>query len=163
MADYKVKCTMCGKTFLSQNKHAKYCSPLCRVDGAKQTRKMWEQSSRYKEKQNDRMREKRQEEQLAVQAKRNAQRSKRGAIAEKEESERKKKRDQELHRQAEKGKLSARQTLALERGDTLEYWRSYKERILLSEKKFNRTGVHLVGGIDIHEEHFEYLVDAQLK
>lgn len=47
--------------------------------------------------------------------------------------------------------------------DPLEYWCNYKERILESEREFNFRGVHLVGGIEVHEENFEYLVVEQIE
>ena len=47
--------------------------------------------------------------------------------------------------------------------DPLEYWHNYKEQILESEREFDFKGVHLVGGIEVHEENFEYLVVQQLE
>lgn len=44
-----------------------------------------------------------------------------------------------------------------------EYWRLYKERYLESEREFNYVGRHLVGGIEVHEENFEYLVVEQIE
>ena len=163
MPKYKVKCAICGTGFLAKTKNEKYCSPSCRADGAKQTRKTWEQSDRYKKKQKERMQKKRQEEQRALQEKRNAQRSKTLSNSKKEDAARKKKRNQEMQEKAKQGDLNALQELALERGDTLEYWRLYKEKILKSEKEFDYIGRNIVGGIDIHEENFEYLVIEQLE
>ncbi|WP_427813516.1 hypothetical protein ACQKTA_09065 [Enterococcus sp. 22-H-5-01] len=59
--------------------------------------------------------------------------------------------------------LSTLQQLTLIQEEPLEYWRLYKEQILESEKEFNYKGHHFVGGIDIHDENFEYLVIEQLE
>lgn len=163
MPSYKVKCAMCGISFLAKTRNEKYCSLLCRADGAKQIRNARERSDSYKIKRNERMQKKRQEEQRALEEKRKAQRSKALSNSKKEDVARKKKHDQEIQEKAKQGDLNALQELALGRGDTLEYWRLYKEKILKSEKEFNYIGRNLVGGIDVHEENFEYLVIEQLK
>lgn len=64
---------------------------------------------------------------------------------------------------AKQGNLSSMSSLAFMEGDPLEGWRLYKEAILESEEEFSRTGRHLVGGIEVHEENFEYLVVEQIE
>lgn len=39
----------------------------------------------------------------------------------------------------------------------------YKEAIIKSEEEFHYRGRHLVGGIEVHEENFEYLVVEQIE
>lgn len=163
MQNYTVICTVCGSSFSAATKNEKYCSSSCRAAGAKRVREEWEQNSDYKAKQRQRMREKRKQEQAAMQQQRQMQRRKINEASQREAEHRKKQRLEEIKKKATQGDLNALQDLALERGDTLEYWRLYKEQILESEREFNYVGRHLVSGIDVHEENFEYLVVEQLE
>lgn len=163
MPDYTVVCTVCGTSFSATTRNEKYCSPSCRAAGAKRVREEWEQNSDYKVKQRQRMREQRKQEQAAMQQHRQTQRRKTNEASQREMELRKKQRLEETRKKAAQGNLSALQDLAFEKGDTLEYWRLYKEQILESEREFNYVGRHLVSGIDVHEENFEYLVVEQIE
>lgn len=163
MPDYTVICTVCGDSFSAATKNEKYCSPSCRAAGAKRVREEWEQNSDYKAKQRQRMREKRKQEQAAMQQHRQAQRRKANETSQIEMELRKKQRLEDIKKKAAQGDLNALQDLAFEKGDILEYWRLYKEQILESEREFNYVGRHLVSGIDVHEENFEYLVVEQIE
>jgi len=39
-----ITCSICGKKFNSTRNNAKYCSAECKVEGAKQKRKNWEEN-----------------------------------------------------------------------------------------------------------------------
>lgn len=45
MTKYKKTCSLCGKKFTSTSQRAKYCSPVCKVEAAKEKRKKWEQNN----------------------------------------------------------------------------------------------------------------------
>jgi len=163
MPDFTVKCTVCGNSFSATTMNEKYCSPSCRAAGAKRVREEWEQSSNYKVKQRKRMREKRKQEQTAMQHHRQMQRTKTAEASQRETESRRKQRLEDVHKKAAQGDLNALQELAFTEGNTLEYWRLYKEQILESEREFNYIGRHLVNGIEVHEENFEYLVVEQIE
>lgn len=163
MAGRTVICAICGQSFTAPAPRTKYCSPKCRAIGANQARKEWETNTDYKGKQRLKMSARRQEEQGEIQRHRQAEQA---AAAAKNSAELKAKRKEELkelRKKAKAGDLEAQQELAAEKGDTLEYWRLYKERILQSEREFNYTGLHMVGGIDIHLDNFEQLVVDQIE
>lgn len=161
--EYTSKCAVCEKVFTSKNWNEKYCSPLCRASGSKKVREEWEKSNDYKSKQRERMRHKRKEERNAMQQHRQNKRKKIAESSNNENEHREEQRLSALQSKAKKGDLNALQQLALHQGDALEYWRLYKEKILESEKKFGCGGIHLVGGIDIYENNFEFLVLEQLQ
>lgn len=45
MTKYKKTCSLCGKKFTGTSQRAKYCSPVCKVEAAKEKRKKWEQNN----------------------------------------------------------------------------------------------------------------------
>ncbi|MDT2751500.1 hypothetical protein P7H01_05440 [Enterococcus thailandicus] len=163
MPGYTVVCTVCGNSFPAVTKNKKYCSPSCRAAGAKRVREEWEQNSDYKVKQRQRMREKRKQEQATTQQQRQMHRIKTNEVLQRELECRKKQHLEETKKKVAQGDLNALQDLAFEKGDILEYWRLYKEQILESEREFNYVGRHLIGGIEVHEENFEYLVVEQIE
>lgn len=163
MSDYNAECIVCGEKFSTVTRNGKYCSPLCRATGAKQVREEWERTTGYKVKQRQRMRDKRKEEQSALTRHKKIHRTTTNEISQDKAEDRKIQRFEDIRKKAKQGDLHALQELALANGNFLEYWRLYKEKILKSERKFGNVGLHLVGGIDIHEESFEYLVVEQLE
>lgn len=163
MASYTISCAICGTTFTASSARAKYCSPTCKDLGAKNARRKWEAKSDYKEKQRLRMKERRRvsreelhRQQEAVQAVIRQERLEQA-------KEDRKKTLAETRRKAKAGDLDAQMDIALEKGNSLEYWRLYKECILQSEKEFNYIGRHTVGGIEVREDNFEYLVVEMLE
>ncbi len=57
--EFKKKCGVCGKEFISTGPKGKYCSDLCRRKGKRENRKRWEKETGFLDKQRDRMRERR--------------------------------------------------------------------------------------------------------
>jgi hypothetical protein len=164
MASYKVKCSVCGKTFTTDRHNAKYCSALCRAQGAIAARDKWEKDTDYTTKQRLLMRQRRLEEVDAIRQKQEQDSAEvikeLNAAADAVHKEELK----EIRKKAKQGDLFAQQRLALEKGDSLAYWRLYKEMILQDEENYprKRSGLQLVGGIEVHTDNFEYLVMDQL-
>lgn len=163
MAVYQRICAICNTPFTATGARAKYCSPKCRAIGTQKARKEWEIKSNFKEKQRLRMKERRRvsreelhRQQEAVQA---VIRQKR---LEQAKADRKKSLA-ETRRKAKAGNLDAQMDIALEEGNALKYWRLYKEAILQAEREFNCTLKHIVGGIDVHTDNFEYLIAEKLE
>ena len=163
MSEYRVECLICGESFLAASKNEKYCSAFCRAAGARKTRKEWEQTSGYKVKQRQRMREQRKADRTALQRRKQMQQTRSLEDSKKTAAARKKKRIENIHNKASQGDMHALQEIALESGNVLEYWRLYKEQILKSEKEFHCRGRHVVGGIEIHENDFEHRIVEQLE
>lgn len=161
--DLRIECIICGETFLATSRNKKYCSPYCRVVGAKRKRKEWEQNNGYQARQRQRMREQRKADQSALQNRRQIQQTRLLEDSKKADAARKKKHIVDIRNRAHKGDMHALQEIALENSNALEYWRLYKEAIIKSEEEFHYRGRHLVGGIEVHEENFEYLVVEQIE
>lgn len=163
MPKLKVKCLVCDSAFLATSANEKYCSDLCRALASKEKRKLWERDSNYKATQRERMREQRAHERDAFNRYKREKRIRKGLWSPKEAEENKKRWKERLLEKAKQGNLSSMSSLAFMEGDPLEGWRLYKEAILESEGEFHRTGRHLVAGIEIHEDNFEYLVVRQIE
>lgn len=163
MPKLTVKCLMCGSDFFAASANEKYCGDLCRALASKEKRKSWERHSNYKANQRKRMREQRAHERDALNRHKQDNRIRKGPWSPEEYEANKHRWKERLLEKAEQGNLSSMSSLAFMEGDPLEGWRLYKEAILESEEEFNRTGRHLVGGIEVHEENFEYLVVEQIK
>lgn len=163
MPKLTVKCLVCGSDFFAASANEKYCSDLCRALASKKKRKSWERNSNYKEHQRERMKEQRANERSALNREKQKRRIRKGPISPEESEANKHRWKERLIEKAEQGDLSSMSSLAFMEGDPLEGWRLYKEAILESEEEFNRTGRHLVGRIEVHEENFEYLVVEQIK
>lgn len=160
--NYKV-CPVCGKAFAAERNNMKYCSPLCRVEGAKTARKQWEQDNDFLKTQRIRMRQRRMEERDAVRAEKAAEAQRRHAELLEAAEALHKEQLIEVRQRAAEGDLFAQRQLALDGGDWLEYWRLYKEMILETEEQYRSGGFHNIGGEDVHEEHFEYFVMEHLR
>lgn len=163
MPELTVKCLVCGSDFFAMAANEKYCSDLCRALASKEKRKSWERDSNYKASQRERMREQRANERKALNRYRQERRNRKSRWSPKELEASKQRWKERLVEEAKQGNLSSMSSLAFMEGDPLEGWRLYKEAILESEEEFNRTGRHLVGGIEIHEDNFEFLVVEQIK
>lgn len=163
MPKLMVKCLVCGSDFFATSANEKYCGDLCRALASKEKRKSWERHSNYKEHQRERMREQRANERSALNREKQKRRTRKGPRLPEEYEDNKHRWKERLIEKAKQGNLSSMSSLAFMEGDPLEGWRLYKEAILESEEEFSRTGRHLVGGIEVHEENFEYLVVEQIE
>lgn len=163
MPRLKLKCLVCGSAFFAKTVNEKYCSDLCRALASKEKRKSWERDSNYKANQRERMREQRANERNALTRHKQAKRIRRSFWSLEELEANKQQWKERLVEEAKQGNLSSMSSLAFLEGDSLEGWRLYKEAILKSEEEFHHIGRHLVGGIEIHEDNFEYLVVEQIK
>lgn len=133
MATIKIKCTVCGKNFISHTKNACYCSSDCRRIGRSRARKQWEEKTNYRELQRNKMKLRRKlEKQQPV--------TKKEPVLKVERVIPKKRSYEEL----------------------IEYWENYRLNLLKSESVYKKP-THTVGGIDIHEEDFAEKVVRQLR
>ncbi|NLL91201.1 MAG: hypothetical protein GX222_02130 [Ruminococcaceae bacterium] len=163
MASYERQCVICNKPFTATAARAKYCSVKCRAIGADKARKEWEANSNYKEKQRQKMRDRRSEEIAELKRIREEEWETREAKENKEYEARKKRERAEMKRKAKAGDREAKMYIAEEEGDLLEYWRLFKEDFLENENKSKYKVLYIVGGIDIYEDDFEYLVVEQIE
>lgn len=149
-------CPVCGRIFTAYANATKYCSPECRIKGRADAIQAWQLRTGYKEKKRLSMQQKRAEDRKAI----NQRRAKAARIqhekAREIETERKKKRSEDLMAQADAGDLTAQMILACDRGNMLEYWRLRKAMYLNSNNILN------VGNTNIQEEDFEYKVMAEV-
>lgn len=163
MPKLTVKCLVCGSNFFAASSNEKYCSDLCRALASKEKRKSWERDSNYKANQRERMRKQRANEKSALNRDKQRRCIQKGPWSSEEYEDNKRRWKERLIEKAKQGNLSSMSSLAFMEGDHLEGWKLYKKAILESEADFNYTGFHFVGGIDIHEDNFEYLVVDQIK
>ena len=159
MAEYRNVCQICGKAFTATSPRTKYCSALCRAKGAKQARSSWEEKTDYRTSQRLLMRRRRNEDRNVINAREREEALQELQDAREAAADLFKKKLPELRKMAKAGDLSAQRQLAAEKGDVLEYWRLYKEMILQTEKQYDMRPdrLHTVGGIDVHEDNFEYM------
>ena len=160
---FVLKCPICGKEFEAQGGNVKYCSTSCKREGQRIRRKEWECRTGYKEKQRAAAAELRAEQaRVAEQEEKEAER-KRKAAETKARRKRERKEAAEMKAKSAQGdKLSLLQ-LAIKEGNALEYWRLRKEIVLEEDERFDRMGKHILGGIDVYEDAFEYKVLELIK
>lgn len=116
------KCPVCGEIFISAGRNQKYCSEECRAKNAPIVYAEWQQRTGYREKQRDKMRERRAKDVTILSAEHEKRQAERAATLNAKIEQAKEERRADIERGANSGKLFAQMQLALINHDGALYW-----------------------------------------
>ena len=115
-------CPVCGEIFISAGRNQKYCSEECRAKNAPNVYAAWAERTGYREKQRDKMRERRAKDVTILSAEREKQQTERAAEVNARIEQAKADSRADLERRAASGDLFAQMQFALINHDGALYW-----------------------------------------
>lgn len=141
-------CVICGNRFVAGSQNSKYCCSECRAEGAKLTRRAWEDKTGYKEKQKLLMREKRGKQRKEDIEQKQKEKEERKRL----NTERNNNRAKQIKMDAAAGDPIARMLMVDKYSK--DYWIAFQDYELQMEKEYKRKSSKTVNGISIYDDDF---------